>query len=144
MIPKKFLTAVRRKTNRGESQSDEGTFVVERRQHPRINVELPLDYSIVNTKEGHGGMVADASEGGLLVYLKGQVPIGTHLKIEMLFVKGLELSSIKAIAKVVWADLAARERFREFRYGLQFQSFHEGDLDRLKVLLNEFGRTYEP
>lgn len=123
------------------SQSDKGTVVVERRRHPRINVELPLDYSIVEAKESHGGMVADASEGGLLVYLKERIPIGTHLKIEILFVKGLELTSIKGITKVVWSDLAARESFEEFRYGLQFQSFHEGDLDTLKTLLNEIGRT---
>ena len=86
-------------------------------------------------------MIADASEGGLLVYLREKLPIGTCLKIEILFVKGLELTSIEGITKVVWLDLAARESFGEFRYGLQFQSFHEGDLDRLKTLLNEVGRT---
>ena len=123
------------------SQSDKGTVAVERRRQPRINVELPLNYSIVEAKENHGGMVADASEGGLLVYLKERIPIGTHLKIEILFVKGLELTSIKGITKVVWSDLAARESFEEFRYGLQFQSFHEGDFDALKTLLNEIGRT---
>ncbi len=124
-----------------ESKSDKGVLVVERRRHPRISIELPLDYSILETKESRGGMVADASEGGLLVYLKEQMSIGTRLRIEILFAKGLEFTSIKAITKVVWSDLTARERFKEFRYGLQFESFPEGDLDRLKALLNEIGRT---
>jgi hypothetical protein len=141
MSPQKILPGGTKQKNHGESQSDKGTVVVERRRHPRINVELPLNYSIVEAKESHGGMVADASEGGLLVYLRERIPIGTYLKIEILFVKGLELTSIKGITKVVWLDLAARESFGEFRYGLQFQSFHEGDLDRLKTLLNEIGRT---
>ena len=142
MDRRKFLTTVRRGKDKDKSQSDEGTFVVEKRKHPRIHVELPLDYSIVDQKENYGGMVADASEGGLLVYLKEHLEIGSRLKIEIIFVKGRELSSIKGVAEVVWSDLAARESFGEFRYGLQFQSFHEGDLDKLKDLLKEIGQTY--
>jgi len=120
---------------------DKGTVVVERRQHPRFTVELPLNYSIVEETISHGGIIADASEGGLLVYLTERIPTGTHLRIEILFVKGLELTSIKGMAKIVWSDLAARESFEEFRYGLQFQSLNEGDLDRLKTLLGEIGQT---
>ena len=123
-----------------KSQSHEGAVVVERRKHPRINVELPLDYCIVDAKENHGGMVEDASEGGLLVYLKERIDVGTLLRIEILFVRALELNSICGIAKVVWSDLAARESFGEFRYGLQFQSFREGDHNRLKNLLKETGQ----
>jgi hypothetical protein len=141
MSSQKSLPGGTKQKDHGESQSDKGTVVLERRRHPRINVELPLNYSIVEAKESHGGMIADASEGGLLVYIRERMPIGTYLKIEILFVKGLELTSIKGITKVVWLDLAARESFGEFRYGLQFQSFHEGDLDRLKTLLNEIWRT---
>jgi len=142
MSPRKFLTTVRRRKDKDKLQSDEGTFVVEKRKHPRIHVELPLDYSIVDQKENYGGMVADASEGGLLVYLKERIEMGTRLKIEIIFVKGRELSSIKGVAEVVWSDLAARESYGEFRYGLQFQSFQEGDLDKLKDLLKEIGQTY--
>jgi hypothetical protein len=64
------------------------------------------------------------------------------LKIEILFVKGLELSSIKVIAKVVWADLAPKEIWGEYRYGLEFQSFQEGDLQKLRRLLKEVGETH--
>ena len=139
MSPQKFGTRFRMEKEKDKSQSNEGTVVVERRKHPRISVELPLDYRIVEAKENHGGMVEDASEGGILVQLREKIDIGTLLKIEILFVKGLELNSIGGIAKVVWSDLAARESFGEFRYGLQFQSFHEGDHDRLKKLLKELG-----
>jgi len=142
MSPQKIFPGGTKQKNDGESQSDKGIVVVERRRHPRINVELPLNYSIVEAKESHGGMIADASEGGLLVYLREKIPIGTHLKIEILFVKGLELTSIKGITKVVWSDVAARESFGVFRYGLHFQSFHEGDLDRLRNMLKEIGQTY--
>jgi len=142
MSSRKFLTTVRRKRGK-DKKSREGVFVVERRKHPRISVELPFEYSGADSKEIHGGVSANASEGGLLVYLPEAIEIGAALKIEILFVKGPELNTMKGIAKVVWSDLAAKESWRENRYGLQFQSFQEGDLDKLKILLKEVGRTHE-
>ena len=142
MNPRKYLTAVRRKRGKTPVTSEEGAFVVEQRKHPRVSVELPLDYSLVDGKESHGGIAANISEGGLLVYLPEALNRGTLLKIEILFVKGLELNSIKVVAKIVWSDLAAKSISGENRYGLEFQSFLEGDLDKLKRLLKEVGEVY--
>lgn len=142
MSPRKYLTTVRRKKGDDPSQSKEGVFIVERRKHPRISVDLFLDYSFADSKTSHGGTAADISEGGLLVYLPEALQVGTLLKIEILFVKGLELNFIKAMARIVWSDLAAKEISGENRYGLEFQSFMEGDLDKLKRLLKEVGETY--
>jgi c-di-GMP-binding flagellar brake protein YcgR len=85
-------------------------------------------------------MVANASEGGLLVYLPERVEMGALLKIEIFYVRGLELDTIKAVAKVVWCDLATRESWGEYRYGLQFQSIDEKDFSRLTTLLKEVGK----
>lgn len=143
MSPRKFLTAVRRKKEKDKSKSKEGIFIVERRKHPRISVELPLDYSLADREETYGGIVANASEGGLLVYLSEAIELGTLLKIEIIFVKGSELNTIRGIAKVLWSDLAAKKVWGEYRYGLQFQSFQEGDLKKLKTLLQEVGKTHD-
>jgi c-di-GMP-binding flagellar brake protein YcgR len=143
MSPRKFLTAVRRKKEKDKSKSKEGIFIVERRKHPRIGVELPLDYSLADREETYGGIVANASEGGLLVYLSETTELGALLKIEIIFVKGSELNTIRGIAKVVWSDLAAKKAWGEYRYGLQFQSFQEGDLKKLKTLLQEVGKTHD-
>jgi c-di-GMP-binding flagellar brake protein YcgR len=117
-----------------------GVLAIEKRKHPRISVELPLDYVRVNGKETYGGMVANASEGGLLVYLPERMEIGALLKIEIFYVRGLELNTIKAVGKVVWADLAARESWGEHRYGLQFEYIDEKDFNRLTTLLKEVGK----
>jgi hypothetical protein len=110
---------------------------VEKRKHNRISVELPVDYSRPNGKEIYGGIVANASEGGVLVYLPERLEIGAVLKVEILYAKGLELNTIKAIAKVVWGDLATRETWGEHQYGLQFQYIDEEDFNRLVSLLKE-------
>ena len=110
---------------------------IEKRKHTRISVELPVDYSRPNGKEVYGGIVANASEGGVLVYLPERLEIGAVLKVEILYTKGLELNTIKAIAKVVWGDLATRETWGEHQYGLQFQYIDEEDFTRLVSLLKE-------
>jgi c-di-GMP-binding flagellar brake protein YcgR len=122
------------------SQTKTGVLAVEKRKHPRFSVELPFDYSLIDGKETYGGIVSNASQGGLLVYLPEKIEIGTLLKIEIFYVKGLELDTIKAIAKVVWSDLAAMESWGEHRYGLQFQSIDEKDFGRLLNLLKEIGK----
>ncbi len=130
------------KANRDHQQTSQtrmGVLSIEKRKYPRFGVELPLNYSRVESKEILGGMVANASEGGLLVYLPERMEIGAFLKIEIFYVRGLELDTIQSVAKVVWCDLAARESWGEHRYGLQFQHIDEKDLSRLTTLLKEVG-----
>jgi c-di-GMP-binding flagellar brake protein YcgR len=136
----KQLRNVRAKTRQSKAKSKEGIFIVERRRDPRFSLELPMDYSIESV-DRYGGVAANASKGGLLVYLPEAIVVGTSLKIEILFAKESELNSIRAIAKVVWSDLAPREIWGEYRYGLEFESFQEGDLQKLKRLLKEVGET---
>jgi len=117
-----------------------GVLSVEKRRYPRYTAEFPLDYSRVEDKETYGGMVANVSEGGLLVYLPQRMEMGTVLKIEILYVQGLEFNTIKAVAKIVWSDLAAKESWGEYRYGLQFLHIEENDFSRLMNLLKEIGK----
>jgi len=126
--------------NQSASQGRMGVLAIEKRRHPRFSVELPLDYARVDGKQTLGGMVANASEGGLLVYLPERIEIGVLLKIEIFYVRGLELDTIKAVVRVVWSDLAARESWGEHRYGLQFENIDERDFNRLVTLLKEVGK----
>ena len=128
------------RSNTSTSPTKMGVLSIEKRKYPRFSIELPLNYSRAEGKETLGGMVANASEGGLLVYLPEKVEIGALLKIEIFYVKGLELDTIKAVAKVVWCDLAARESWGEHRYGLQFKYIDQKDFDQLTSLLKEVGK----
>jgi hypothetical protein len=137
--PVKQSKTIKRK---GEKlSSKKGVVAIERRKQPRFNLELPLDYFRIDDKENYGGIVANASELGILVYLPEKMEVGTILSTEIFYAKGLELDSIKAIGKVVWADLAARKTWGEHRYGLQFQSIDKRNLSKLKNLLKEVGKA---
>jgi hypothetical protein len=137
MSPTKHSETIKRKGKKMPSKK--GVVTIERRKHPRFNLELPLDYFRLEVKENYGGIVGNASELGILVYLPEKMEIGTTLSIEIFYAKGLELDSIKAIAKVVWADLAARKTWGEHRFGLQFQSIDKKNLNKLKNLFKEAG-----
>jgi hypothetical protein len=137
--PTKHSKTIKRKGKKMPSKK--GVVAIERRKHPRFNLELPLDYFRIDVKENYGGIVANASELGILVYLPEKMEMETTLSIEIFYAKGLELDSIKAIAKVVWADLAARKTWGEHRYGLQFQSIDKQNFNKLKNLLKDVGRA---
>ncbi len=122
-----------------QQSSKMGVLAIERRRYPRYSVELPLDYSKIDGKEKYGGIVANASQGGILVYLPEYLEVGTLLKIEIFYIKELELNTIKAIAKVVWSDLATQGSIGEHRYGLEFKSIDKNDFDKLITLLKELG-----
>lgn len=120
------------------------TLPKEKRRHPRLFVELPLDYFRKGKKADFGGIVKNASEGGILVYLPEKMEVGEMLKVEIYFPKGLELQTIQGLAKIVWADLASKETWREHRYGLKFNSLPKGTIQRLRNLLREVGKTLKP
>jgi hypothetical protein len=135
--PVKRSKTIKRKVEKLPSKK--GVIAIERRKHPRFNLELPLDYFRIENKENYGGIVANASEMGILVYLPEKMEIGTTLSTEIFYAKGLELDSIRAIAEVVWADLPARKTWGEHRYGLQFKSIDKPNLMKLKNLFKEVG-----
>jgi CheY-like chemotaxis protein len=132
---------IHRLKDKNKPKTKEGIILVDRRKGPRLGIELPFHYTLVGEKEVQQGVVADASEGGLLVHLLEKVDIGAFLRIEMFSAKWKELITIKAIGKVVWSDLGAWESWGEYHYGIQFISFFEGDFQKLKILLREAGQT---
>jgi hypothetical protein len=109
----------------------------ERRKYPRYHFKLPMNYSMPDNKDNYGGIIGNASEGGIEVHLPGKLDTGEVLKIEILFAKGWELKTVRGIAKIIWSDLAVRKTSKVHRYGLQFQLFNKRNLQKLRILLKE-------
>jgi len=125
------------KNNKSNSETQNGIFTAEKRKHLRFLVDLPLNYSCVGDIGIYGGIITNISEGGVLAFIPQRLEIGDLLRIEIIYVRGLELETIRAIAKVVWSDLSSLENSEEGRYGLQFLSIDEKDFIRLKNFLKE-------
>ncbi len=117
---------------RSNDQSERG----ERRKSPRLLMDLPLEYRVVNAPYAHGGIVVNGSEEGFLIYSVKDMPIGTKLTIVVLFPKGYELTNFEVIAEIVRKDLHWEEDWEGFEYGLKFVQILDEDRQKLKHLLS--------
>jgi c-di-GMP-binding flagellar brake protein YcgR len=115
---------------------EKGTSPLERRKYPRMSLDLPLEYRVMNAPYAHGGLVVNASEVGLLINSIKNIPIGSKLNIAVLFPKGFELTNFEVFAEIIWKDLYWEEDWEGYRYGLRFIKILEEDRRKLKQLLS--------
>jgi c-di-GMP-binding flagellar brake protein YcgR len=107
----------------------------ERRKHPRFNIDLPIEYSLLPSPVSRSGRALNLSEGGLLVYLSEKVEINQFLQLKLFFPSGSELNGIELIAEVVWRDIHLGKDWGDYRCGLKFVDISREGLDKLKRFL---------
>jgi c-di-GMP-binding flagellar brake protein YcgR len=107
----------------------------ERRKHPRFNIDLPFEYSLLSSPVSHPGQALNASEGGLLVYLSEKTEISQLLQLKLFFPSGSELNGVELIAEVVWMDIHLGKDWGDYRCGLRFVNISPEGLNKLKRFL---------
>ena len=113
----------------------------ERRKYPRIVINLPLVYQDMGDSCLRGAKVVNAGEGGFLIECTRDIPVGTELKVTLLFSKGFELANFEAVAKVVRKethrkeDLKGNQCWEGYKYGLEFIQILKEDRWKLNWLL---------
>jgi c-di-GMP-binding flagellar brake protein YcgR len=107
----------------------------ERRKHPRISVDLPVEYSRVeNAGLARNGRAANASQGGLLVYFPELVNVGDSFRLRIYF-SIPTIQKIEMVAEVAWVDIPIGEKPGEYRAGLKFFEINPEDQERLTKFL---------
>lgn len=140
MAPKENRITAKGMKKGGSITKAKGASKKERRKAPRFYFKLPMNYYRSRNKDNFGGIVGNASEGGVQVHLPEKLQTGELLKIEILFAKGWELKTVQGIAKIIWSDLAVRRSRKIHRYGLQFQVINKKNIRKLGILLKEASR----
>jgi len=107
----------------------------ERRKYPRFSVDLPVEYSQMNSSIGHTGHALNASEGGLLIYFPEQIEIGQHINLKLFFSSGSELNTIEVLGEVVWMDMHLGKDWGDYRSGVKFINISPEDSNTLKSFL---------
>lgn len=131
----------------GENSMENLSEFMERRKHPRSLVDLPVEYWIKDVPHAHGGLVVNASEGGLLIHSIKDMPLGLRLNIAVLFLRGYELANFKVVAEIIWKDLHLYNCSEGYQYGLRIIQISEEDHQKLKQLLNsqfKRGENFDP
>ena len=120
----------------GKNQMERERMMRERRRFPRLLLDLPLEYRVLNVPYAHGGLVVNASEVGLLIQSIKNIPVGERLVTLVLFPKGFELASLEVLTEVVWKDIHHEDDWEGFHYGLNFVRILDEDREKLKHLLS--------
>ena len=110
--------------------------VIEKRRHPRLPVDMPLEYRVKDQSHAHGGLVVNASESGLLIHSVKDMPVGLKLNVVVLFPKGFELANFEVSAEIVWKDFHLYNDSSGYQYGLKIIKMLAEDHRKLKRLLN--------
>jgi hypothetical protein len=99
-------------------------------------MDLPLEYWVKYDASAHGGIVIDASESGFLIYSTEDIPIGTKLKIVVLFSAEYELAKFEVFAEIIWNRVNVKKAEEGYQYGLRFVQVLEEDYWKLRKLLS--------
>jgi c-di-GMP-binding flagellar brake protein YcgR len=111
-----------------------GTVNFEKRKHPRFDVDLPIEY-VRSGLVASRGEALNASEGGLLVYLREEMEVGQYLSLKLFFSFESELATIETLVQVVWTDIHLAENRQDYRAGVEFTDISPGDLEKLRKFL---------
>ena len=80
----------------------EGLFNIrEKRSHPRVIIELPIEYRDMGDPCLRGAIIVNASDGGFLIGSPRDVSVGTVLSITVLYPTGFDSANFEVVAKIV-------------------------------------------
>jgi hypothetical protein len=119
-----------------EDSMESSKDLLEKRKHPRLDLDLPLEYRMTNAPQAYGALVVNASESGLLVHSIKNIPIGTKLNIAVLFPNRFELANFEVLAEIIWKDIHWEENWEGYQLGLKFIKILEEDSRKLRGLLS--------
>lgn len=110
-------------------------FNKERRKQSRHSVSLPLEYHKIHDSRLRTGLIINLNDQGLLFHCRGEMGIGTMLKVRVMFVDEYELTAFEACAKIIWKDLHFERDWPEYKYGIEFVNISEDAKQKLNWLL---------
>jgi len=122
------------KNGEKETKLRYGTVNFERRKHPRVNLDLPIEYSRIDLVAKNKRAIK-AGDGGLLVYLPEKMEIGQHLRVKIFFPSDFGLNTIESMTEVVWLDIHLEKDWGDYRTGVRFVDISLENLRRLKDFL---------
>ena len=130
----------------------------EKRSHPRFFIDFPLEYRDMDGCCLRGAIVVNASEGGFLIESPRDIPVGTELKVTLLFPKRFELANFEAVTKIVRKepyrkeDSKGNQYWEGYQYGLEFIQILDEDRWKLTFVIggrlesekNPPSQSYQP
>ncbi len=112
-----------------------GVASLQRRQHPRLNVSLPVEYVVQQSGNARTATLRTLGGGGLLLVLPSPLEVGTIISLTVYLPNDRAPEGggrrvplgVQAEAAVVWVDLTTVGAPDECRCGVAFTRIADGD-----------------
>ena len=125
--------------NRGrETKHHFGVAKIEERRHPRLFLNLPVEYYLAESDIRGTGHTGNASEGGLILYLRKHFRVGDLLKLKLFFSSGPGMNTIEFLSQVMWTEKLEN---KEYRCGMKFVGISPKDMENFNRFLKDFTAT---
>jgi c-di-GMP-binding flagellar brake protein YcgR len=115
-----------------DSKHHFGVAKFEERAHPRFLLNLPVEYYPAKSNTRRKGNTENASEGGLIVYLRKHFKVGDLLRLRLFFSFGPAMNTVETLSQVVWTE---KLKDAEYRCGMKFVDISAEDMDKLSSFL---------
>ena len=115
-------------------QSSHGTGNLEKRRHPRLSIDLPIEYTRRDLVVRQDRAI-NASEGGLLAHFSEPMEVGQYLRIKLFFLSRSVFDVIEMVTQVIWMDVRPKKGREDYRTGVRYVDISIDDLRNLKKFL---------
>jgi hypothetical protein len=79
-------------------------YTFERRRHPRLMVELPVEYRRAGASRLRPGHTINFGEDGFMISVSEQMEAGEDLEMKIYFTSSSGLVTIAVVVKVIWEE----------------------------------------
>jgi c-di-GMP-binding flagellar brake protein YcgR len=120
------------KNGKKETKPRTGVVNFERRKYPRFSVDLPIEYSRIDSPISYTSRGLNISEDGLLIYFPEKMDLSQYLRLKLFFPLGSELNTIEVLAEVAWTEIRLGETSGDYRCGVRFIDISPEDVTKLR------------
>jgi c-di-GMP-binding flagellar brake protein YcgR len=110
---------------------------LERRRYPRFLLNLPLEYSHLDSSISYSSRTINVSEGGLMICVGERLKAGQHLNLKIFCPCGSTMLTIKTIVEVRWTD-EYLGKDGNYRHGVKFIGMTPEDQQNFKGFLESY------
>jgi len=108
-----------------------------KREYIQIFVVLPAEFRTVETPQGLGTLAVHLNYKGLFIQYIKDLPIGTQVKLAILFPEDSDGPGTEATAEIISKEIHWEEDWEGYQYGIKFVEVDEKGRTKLKRLLRE-------
>jgi c-di-GMP-binding flagellar brake protein YcgR len=122
--------------NRGrEIKHRFGVAKFQERKYPRFLLNLPVEYYLAESDIQGTGHTGNASEGGLILYLRKNFRVGDLLKLKLFFSSAAGMNTVELLSQVMWTEKLEN---KEYRCGMKFVGISPKDMENFNRFLKDF------